>query len=163
MSLASAIYRKLQSTAIPNWRNLRAMLSEYGSDGYYGTNAATRTQIKLALNSLITETIQEQDIIVCTLAAAAKVNLATNFKPVATFLDEAGRVPEAKSLIVTSMFPGAKVHFRVGDHLQISPHYASERREKDIVPFLNPFSPQYKMSEFERFIRNGVEHTLLTV
>jgi AAA domain len=91
---------------------------------------------------LIAKTIQEQDVIVCTLAVVAKVNLANNFRPVVTFLDEAARVPEAKSLIVAAMFLGATAHFLVGDHLQIGPYYASHRREKDTTnPFLNPFSP----------------------
>ncbi|RDL33724.1 uncharacterized protein BP5553_08092 [Venustampulla echinocandica] len=58
------------------------MLKAYGEDGFYGTDKDQRTQIKFALNDLLAEVISEADGIVLTLAAVAKVDMATNFKPV---------------------------------------------------------------------------------
>jgi hypothetical protein len=118
------------------------MLSEYGTDGYHNTKATTRIAIKIALNDLMAETIGEQDVIIYTLLAAAKVNLSTNFRPIATFLDEAGRVPEAKSLTVPAMFPSAVIHIQVGNHMQMGPFYGSYGREVDSNnPYLNLFAP----------------------
>ncbi|TAQ88734.1 hypothetical protein B7494_g2949 [Chlorociboria aeruginascens] len=163
LSLSHAMHQKLKLQSNNSIQALDELLDEYGLFGFNNTSSATRTKIKQGLNDLLAETLAEQDVIVCTLAAAAKVNLATNFKPIMTILDEAGRVPEAKSLIITAMFPDAKFHLRVGDHLQMGPYCQSYGREKDTIPFLNPFASQYLLSEFERLIRNGVEYKLLTL
>ncbi len=62
-------------------------------------------------------TIHDQGVIVCTLATAAKVNLARNFSPVVVFLDEVARVGELKSLIQLGMFH-PKDYIFAGDHIQ---------------------------------------------
>ncbi len=139
------------------------MLTEYGTDGFENSDAATRTRVRVALHDLMAETLREQDVIVCTLATTAKVNLAQNFNPVVTFLDDAGRAPEAKSIMIPAMYPNAQIHFLVGDHQQMKPFCSSFGRERYPEPFLNPFALQLMLSGFERLIRNGAEHTLLNL
>lgn len=80
MSLATEMHKTL-TNAQPGseWYNLNVWLQEYSTDGFHCTDPARCTEIKLQLNDLLAHTIYDADIIVCTVSAAAKVNMATNF------------------------------------------------------------------------------------
>ena len=162
LSLATAMYERLSNSTLASQEHkLHEMLQEYGQDGFLKTDGATITAIKLALNELMAATIKDQDVIVCTLSAAAKDNLALNFTPVVVILDEAARVTELKSLIPLRIFQPLAFIF-AGDHIQQPPYCASYGREKNKVsPYLNPFGSQPSMSSFERMIPNGAEHSFL--
>lgn len=80
---------------------LNRWLQEYSTDSFYRTAPARRTDIKIELKKkLLACTIRDADIIICTIASAAKVNLAPNFHPVVVCIDEDARVSEFKSLIL---------------------------------------------------------------
>jgi hypothetical protein len=80
---------------------LNRWLREYSTDSFYRTDPARRTDIKIELKKkLLAGTIRDADIIICTVASAAKLNLAANFHPVVVCIDEDARVSEFKSLIL---------------------------------------------------------------
>jgi hypothetical protein len=58
MSLAQALYDTLENPAEPGIQLLRTMLQEYGENGFYKTEPAQRTNIKLALDDLMALTIR---------------------------------------------------------------------------------------------------------
>jgi superfamily I DNA and/or RNA helicase len=157
------MYDTLENSAEPGMRRLRTMLQEYGEHGFHNTESAQRTSIKLALNDLMALTIRSADAIICTLAAAAKVNLATNFHPVIVFLDEAARCTELKTNILFGSYaPSAFVI--AGDHKQIRPYVGSADQWKNTrAPYINPFQNYTQLSGFERWIMAGIPHQLLTV
>ena len=164
MSLAQAMYDTLETETAPNLVNLRAGLQEYGIDGFAGTLSEQRTEIKLALNELMARTIASADVIVCTLAAASKVNLATNFQPDIVILDEAARCTEFKTNILFGLY-NPVVFILAADHKQIRPYVisADQAHEKNNNPYTNPFQNFTKLSAFERFILVGFKHSLLTI
>jgi hypothetical protein len=84
-------------------------------------------------------TIRSADGIICTLAAAAKLNLAMNFRPVIIFLDEAACCTELKtSILYGSYAPSAFV--LAADHKQIRPCVKSADQWKNTkAPYINPF------------------------
>ena len=162
MSLAAAMYHKLANAKDPAMRSLHTALQQYGVQGFYDTEADARAQIKTSLNELLALTIREADIIVCTVAAAAKVNLINNLNPAVVFIDECARLPELKCLIpISSYSPTAWI--LTGDHKQMRPTVLSAGRLYEDPPFTNPFENQVLLSLFERFILAGYEHKMLTV
>lgn len=143
-------------------RTWTAYLKDYGEHGFYDTDVATRTGIKLQLNDLIAQVLQDADIIICTVAAAAKVTLAENFHPTIVYVDEAGRLTELKTLIAFGLY--APLAFILsGDHKQLRPTVLSANRHRDDPPFLNPFQNQMLLSFFERMIIAGHEHFMLKI
>ncbi|RDL30684.1 uncharacterized protein BP5553_10029 [Venustampulla echinocandica] len=79
MSIAEAMHDEIQSD--PELNPLRIKLEEYAQAGYHYATPNLRTLINLELDGLMTRVISCADAIVCTLAAAAKVNLAQNLAP----------------------------------------------------------------------------------
>ncbi len=95
-------------------------------------------------------TIRSADAIVCTLAVAAKVNLATNFRPVIVFLDEAARYPELKTNILFGSYEPS-VFVLAADHKQIRLYVQSTDQWKNTKAlYINPFQNYTKLSGFER-------------
>jgi hypothetical protein len=159
MSLAAAIHRTLESTDNPSLLDLRAMLQEYGR--FHNSDPVIRTQIKLGLSALLALTIQDTDVIVCTVAASAKVDVATNFRPVVVYLDEAARVSELKSLIPLGSY-GPLAFILAGDHKQTQPTVSSASGLTNRCSrFPNPFEGQVLLSLFERLIIAGHDHHML--
>ena len=164
MSLAAAMHRKILAAPETNieLRQLRAMLEKYGEVGFYDTDVAARTQIKLLLNQLLAETLQESHVIVCTVAAAAKVNLINNFNPTVVYIDESARLTELKNLIPLGVY-NPVAFILAADHKQMRPTVLSTHRRRDDPPYVNPFQNQVLLSMFERLISAGQEHHMLTV
>jgi hypothetical protein len=165
MSLAQAMFDKLksaESTGNQNWRILHDWMNEYSSDGFYGTELSRRTEIKIALNSLMAETLADADAIACTLASAAKFNLRENFHPSLVIFDEAARVTELKALIPFASF-SPLAFILAADHKQMRAYVSSANRSRDANPYVNPFENQLLLSMFERLILAGFEHSILTI
>ncbi|KIM96281.1 hypothetical protein OIDMADRAFT_58618 [Oidiodendron maius Zn] len=159
MSVAQAMFNKLDNAETGPLVGLRCLLRDHGDNGFYDTDVATRTNIKLQLDDLMARTLQEADVIVCTVAAAAKVTLAENFHPTVVYLDEAARVTELKTLIPFGRYtPFAFI--LSGDHKQLRPTVLSANRQPE---FLNPFQNQVLLSLFERLIAAGQEHMMLKI
>jgi hypothetical protein len=160
MSVAQAMFDKIRNAETGPLVILRSLLRDYGEHGFYDTDVATRTSIKLQLNDLLAEVLQEADVIVCTVAAAAKVTLVANFDPTVVYLDKAGRLPEFKTLIAFGLY--TPVAFVLsGDYKQLRPIVLSANRYRDDPPFLNPFQNQVLLSLFERMIIAGQAHIML--
>lgn len=164
MSVAAAMYRRILAateTDIDLWL-LHSTLREYGKVGFYETKVATRTTIKLLLNQLLAETLQESHVIVCTVAAAAKVNLINNFNPTVVYIDESARLTELKNLIPLGVYDPV-AFILAADHKQMRPTVLSADRHRDDPPYINPFQNQVLLSMSERLISAGQEHHMLTV
>jgi RecA/RadA recombinase len=162
LSISAAMHKKITAGESQFYRKLRAMLKAYGEDGFHGTPTDQRTEIKVALNTVLAEVISEADGIVATLAGGAKVNLATNYKPVLVILDEAARVTELKTMIMYALY-SPRAFILAADHKQMRSTIQSASRWKDPIPYLNPFEKQGLLSGFERLILTGHEHSLLTI
>ena len=161
MSLAQAMYDLLCKS--PQLQDLNAKLADYGRDGFRNTDKEHRQSIKEGLNTLLAATIQSADVIVCTVAAAAKYNLATNFAPSIVVLDEAGRVTEFKSATLFGCYTPTAFIF-AGDPMQPGPYAASVGNEtRDTNPYLNPFGAQLTLPLLSRLIATGHPHHLLTL
>ena len=163
MSIAAAVHKKLTEGKTKALRVLRGMLKDYGECGFHGTDRSKRTEIKLGLNTVLAEVINEADGICVTLAGAAKVNMANNAHPVLFILDEAARVTELEAMILYASYRSLGF-ILAGDHKQMRATILSAGRWKDTVaPYLNPFENQGLLSPFERLIITGHEHHLLTI
>ena len=159
LSKATADYIKTsKSEAI---QRLKTMLQAYAIDGL-NTDPAERTAIKLGLNDVMMEVVRKQMVIVATVAVSAKVNLAQNFHPKLVILDEAARIPELRALMPFGQF-SPNVFLWVGDHVQQLPFVSSHGREKDTIPFINPFSSQQRLSGFGRLSRGGLKTEFLHI
>ena len=76
-------------------------------------------------------------VIVCTLAATSKVNLAANFVPVMVILDEAARCTEFKTNILFVLY-NPTVFMLAADHNQIRPYIVSANQGRDNT-YVSPF------------------------
>jgi superfamily I DNA and/or RNA helicase len=108
------------------------------------------------------EVLQDADIVICTVAAVAKVTLAENFHPTIVYVDEASRLTEFKTLIALSLY-APLAFILTGDHKQLRPTVLSAERHRDQPPFLNPFQNQMLLSFFERMIVAGHKHFMLKI
>lgn len=160
MSLAHVMNVILQTADNLQFRWLHELLEEYGGKRFYQADLAIRAKIKVGLNDLMGAAISEADIIVCTVAACADVNLATSFHPVVVYIDEAARLAELKSLIPLALYR-PRGFVLAGDHRQMKPTVLSDSRKRNF--FHNPFESQVLLSLFERLMLAGQEYNMLTV
>lgn len=161
-ALAHVMTERIQTATEGKYRELRTMLKGYGEHGFYDTDVAIRTKIKMLLNTLLLETLKGTDVIITTVAAAAKVNLATTFTPAVVYIDEAARLTEFKTLIPFGSYEPV-AFILAGDHKQMRLIVLSADRHRDNPPFVNPFQNQVLLSIFKRLVSTSQEHHMLTV
>jgi hypothetical protein len=101
-------------------RRLGSILDEYSQVSFYDTDQSTRAQIKVLLIDLLVATLQNGNIIVCTVAVAAKVNFINNFSPSVIYIDEAVRLTELRTLIPLGIYSPTAFLF-AADHKQMRP------------------------------------------
>ena len=118
--VAHAMYLKIQDATDGALQQLRCLLQDCGQHGFYETTLDTRIRIKEALNSLMEDTLRETDIIIWTVAEAAKATPATNFRPSVVYIDESARLTELKPPIPFSLYSPV-AFILAADHKQLSP------------------------------------------
>jgi hypothetical protein len=142
---------------------LQRLKSELATSAKHGMEGLDRVQIRAEVNTLIARTLQDADVVFCTLNAITKVITIDNLDLVLIVNVESCRATELAVLGLFAFYT-PKAWMFLGDPSQLRPTVLSAGREKEFYEtlFLNPFQRTGTTSFLERMIQCGHPFTMLT-